>query len=201
MSEAFASQPGDPAPAGEACPLLVNMQELALALRTSRQSLSLWVRKYPDFPIERRGSHGIGYLFDPTKVVDYLLAKKAEQERAGSERDAALAQFVLPLGEAESPPHAGPLSIKDQLDAARLSRMRREEAERLGQLVSAAELRTVLTTAIGEMQRRLRTGLQRRAEDLHLPDNVKRELAAALAEQQRLFVRELRDLLGAQDAA
>src|SRR5690242_3110714 len=80
--------------------LIVNKRELARrVLDCSLPTLNELIERYPDFPVERRGSNGVEWLFDADRVVDFLRAKREAEARASEERNALFAQFRLPIDE------------------------------------------------------------------------------------------------------
>ena len=172
---------------------LVNMRVLALTLRTSRQSLSAWLDRWPDFPIVERGRNGREYKFDAASVISFLREKKAEQARGSAERDEALAQLALPFDLADEEDRPG-LSIKERIDALRLRRMEREEAERSGQLVEAAAVSDALSVALVQWNRALNNSVRSAVREHNLPDAVQRALLVRIGDTQRTFVRSLGSL-------
>ena len=188
MSLALSSDPDDGAvlPAGP----LVNMRELAVQLRTSRQTLSVWLDRWPDFPVVERGTNGREYQFDAHAVFAFLRARRDEQARSTAERDQALSQLAFPFDPPDDAPPEPRLSLKDQVEALKLRRLQREEAERSGRLVEAAAVADLLTTCLTTLQRTLRAGIRQAGLEHNLPDPVIRALESRLADAQRSFVRD-----------
>lgn len=175
------------------------MRQLAVALQRSRQTISNWLDRWPDFPVLDRGANGREYQFDVATVVAFLREKQEEQRKAGEERDQELAQLVLPLIEADQAPAAATVSIKDQVEAMKLNRMRREEAERLGKLVEADAVTMALTGALQNLSRMLGSAVRQAGRDHNLPDPVIRALEHRIGEAQRNFVREAASYLKPDD--
>lgn len=171
---------------------LVNMRQLAVRLAVSRQTLTVWLDKWPDFPIVARGSNGREYSFDAAVVFAFLRGKKQAQASAAAERDQALSQLALPFALDDTAPATAPgLSVRDQVEALKLRRLQREEAERSGQLVEAAQISDQLTTALIGWNRALHNALRQAGREHNLPDSLVRALDARLVDTQRSFVREL----------
>jgi phage terminase Nu1 subunit (DNA packaging protein) len=172
---------------------VVNKRELARYLKTSVVTIGNWIERYEAFPILQPGTNGRDYKFDLRAVVDFLRAQKDAETRFAAERDEALAQLVLPLVlEAIDPPPSNglKLSTKDQIEALKLSSMRRQEAERLGQLVPVAEVSEALIAALATFSRMQRAAVRQAAADQNLPHSVVRALEQRFADAQRTFVRE-----------
>lgn len=188
MSLALSSDPGDGAALSPGP--LVNMRQLAAYLRTSRQTLSVWLDRWADFPVVERGTNGREYRFDVRAVSTFLRAKRDEQARSTAERDQALSQLAFPFDPPPDEPPEPRLSLKDQVEALKLRRLQREEAERSGRLVEAAGVADLLTTCLTTLQRTLRAGIRQAGLEHNLPDPVIRALEARLADAQRAFVRD-----------
>ncbi len=171
---------------------VVNKRELARYLKTSVVTIGNWIERYPDFPILQPGTNGRDYKFNLRAVVDFLTAQKEAEARSAAERDEALAQLVLPLilDQVEQPSSGSKLSTKDQIEALKLASMRRQEAERLGQLVPVAEVSEALVAALATYSRMQRAAVRQAAADQNLPPSVVRALEQRFADAQRTFVRE-----------
>ena len=170
---------------------VVNKRELAKLLRTTVVSLGNWIEKWPDLPVLERGTNGREWQFEASAVVEFLRAKQEEGRAAKAERDEALSQLVLPLaltGDAEKP-LAG--SIKEQREALLFRIAQRQEAEKLGRLVAADDVRDALTTAFGTMNRVLTGAVKAIGQDHSLPPGVLRVIQARIATAQREAVREI----------
>ncbi|MBU6246455.1 MAG: terminase small subunit, partial [Xanthomonadaceae bacterium] len=187
----MADRPGTGAP-------VVKKKELAKLLGISRQTLDQWVERWSDFPVLERGRNGREWQFDPDAVIAFLRAKREEERERKEARDELLAQLVLPLGGDEEAPTVG-LSIGDQLKAAQLSRLHREEAEKLGRLVDRGEVEAVLSEVLPEMQRASREAMRRACQDMRFPEEHVLRIDAAIVEAQRRVVRELQVKLGATE--
>jgi phage terminase Nu1 subunit (DNA packaging protein) len=179
---ALSSQPDD------RTELLVNMRELALRLGVSRQTLSTWLDRWPDFPIETRGTNGREYRFDVTAVFGFLRQKKDEQAASAAARDEALAQLILPFATVEAEEPAG-LPLKDQLSAIKIRKANREEAFAEGKLAVATEVADALSTAFQRLGQALRVAVREAAREHNLPEPVRRSLETNIADAQRAFVR------------
>lgn len=170
------------------------MRELAIRLGTTRQTVTAWLDKWPDFPVHERGTNGREYKFDLAGVVTFLRARKEEEAANAAARDQALAQLTLPLDD-EKPAPAPGLSIRDQLDAQKLRKLQREDAIAEGRLVEVMPLIDHLGTAFQALHRSLHTAVRNAAREHNLPDAVARAIDGHIAETQRAFVRALPQVL------
>lgn len=171
---------------------LVNKRELARLLRTSVVTIGNWIERYGDeFPIRERGTNGREYAFDTAAVVAFLRRRQEEERRRQENRDEQLAQIVLPLNLPQEPQQQkSGVSVKEQLEALRLSAERRKEAVALGQLVKADEVTDALSRAFAALNRQLHAAVRSVGREFNLPEHVIRALDARFAETQRNFVRE-----------
>ena len=167
----------------------VNKRQLANLLKVSLPTMTDWIDRY-ELPVEQRGTNGKEWRFNVANVVDALRKQKDAAQAAGAARDEQLAQLVLPLDLGRQQEAPSGLSIKDQMDAVRLRRLQREEAERLGVLVPAAAITHALTSSLTLWNRLIRTAVRAAAADHNLPDAVTRSIDARIADAQRQFVRE-----------
>ena len=180
-------------------------KELARALGTSVVSLDRWLERFGDeVPCLERGTNGRAYRFDIAAAVAFFQGKREEEAARQADRDNALAQLALPFLQ---PAQAdllggGAISLKDQRDALIVARMKREEAERLGALVPAEDVKNLIATAFTRWNRLLHATWRQSAADHKIPDHITRAIDAKLAGAQREFVREFRaELLPEPDAA
>lgn len=176
---------------------LINMRQLANQLRISRQTLTVWLDRWPDFPICERGTNGREYAFDAAAVFDFLRAKQAEDAASTAARDAALAQLTLPFAllEDDAARPAVGVSLKDQISALKLRQLQREEAEASSRLVEASEVSHVLVTCFTQLNRALHHAIRQAARDHNLPDAVARSLEGRMEDAQRAFVRDASGLM------
>ena len=173
---------------------LVNKRELARHLGTTVVTIGNWIERFGDeFPVHSRGTNGREWQFDLAECVEFLRQRKEEEARLEQERDATLAQLVLPLVANQpeiAPAHTPKLSIKEQIEAQRLSTLRRQELERLGRLVWAEDVKNALTESMAVLARTLRTAARSIGHDFNLPPQVVRAIETKLADAQRGFVRD-----------
>lgn len=180
----------------------VNKAELAHWLRVSLPTLGRWMLRYgADFPVIERGTNGRDYAFDPQAVATFLEAKRQEQEQSRGERDEQLAQLrlALDLPTAEPPPKTA--TTKDEIEAWRLRRLKREEAERAAQLVPADGVADALRAALGRLSRDMHAFVRQIGREQNWPDAYTRAVETRLAEQQRASVASLRTILAEPDDA
>lgn len=164
----------------------VSLRQLAVACRTTAQTLYAWMDKWPDFPVIKHGSRGVAALYSVSAVTDFLTAKRADLERTQTGNPEQLIQFSRKPRDEEAA--AGPL--KEQIDAVKLARLKREEAERTGVLVEAAAVMDALTGAYVGLQRTLRAAVRQACVDLNLPAEAVKVLMDKIEAAQRAFVRE-----------
>lgn len=175
--------------------LLVNKRELAKRiLRTSLPTLDDLMGKYPDFPIERQGSNGVEYLFDADRVVEFLRQKREDEARAAQQRQSLFEQFSLPIDDV-APDEARALTPAQRAALARARLAERKLAIESGLLVSSAEMRQVLTMALGRLGKFLEQLPGQVARDHRLPEEVARAMRSRMDDARRVFVRDLKALL------
>ena len=98
----------DDASDGEGERLFVNKQELAQKiLEVSVPTVNAIINRYPDLPIEQRGTNGLAWRFDACAVVKFLQDKRAEARRAGAGRETLFEQLKLSLDEMDAPEASG----------------------------------------------------------------------------------------------
>lgn len=170
----------------------VNKAELAHILRVSLPTLTRWILKYgPDFPVLERGTNGRDYVFDPTAVGIFLRARQEEQAVSRDEKDEQLAQLRLSIDIPGMEPPPRGASPKEELEAWKLRRLKREEAVAAGALVPAASVRDAFRTAFTRLSRDTQAFIRQIGRDQHWPDSYIRELERRLGEQQRASVAAL----------
>lgn len=174
-----------------------NKRELAHKLGVSLPTFSGWLLRYgADFPIKERGSSGREYVFDFAAVFDFLRLKREEQENADVERDEELAQLKLPFAVPGIEPTRPKLSAKDELDAWRLRRLQREEAERSGALMPTQTALTMFSDVLVRLSRDTHAFLRQVGQEQNWPDSYMRRLEARFGDLQRTLVKDLDQLLG-----
>lgn len=178
--------------------VFVSKVELASTLRISLPCLDRWIDRWPEFPIEQRGGKGKAWQFDPEAVGAFLQGKRDEENEKKTARDEALAQFVLPLAITSEPvaPVPAGISLDDQIKAERLTAMRISTAEKAGELVQVGLLREVLTERLAELNSLLHGALRLAARELHLPDDVLRNIDRRLGDAQRTWFAQLEAKIG-----
>jgi len=165
-----------------AAPVRLSLADLAVHLDVSRETLRLWIRKWPDFPILERGTHGQRYQFDPDAVAAFVRTRR-QPPRAGSldlsgGADGTVAQ-----------------SLRDQLDVEKLELLRRQ-VERLTRLEVAARRDLVpvaavlegLAAALQQFGKAMRASVAASCRDLNMPEAVARAFERNLDAVLREFV-------------
>lgn len=187
--------------------LIVNKRELARQiLECSLPTLDALIERFPDFPIERGGTHGVEYAFDAAAVTEFLQGKRDEDKRAAAQRKELFSQFSLPI-DAIAGEEAAVLSPSQRAALAKARLVEHRLAVESGLLLHATDVRQVLRTAVSALGRFVDTLPGQLGRRHNLPDEVVRALRDQMDEARRLFVRDLRALLegsgkgGEQDAA
>jgi phage terminase small subunit/phage terminase Nu1 subunit (DNA packaging protein) len=169
--------------------LLVSKRELCGILNTTGPTLSAWINKYGDrFPVARVGSKGTEYLFDPAAVIEFLRGEQQRQQEQRAQRDEALAQLILPLGDERSDESGAP-SLEDQIKAARLNQMRVAEAERAGKLVQSDMVIDLFSRAFADLSRDARQFVGQLGREQSAPQAVIDSWLMRLAEVQEQSLR------------
>lgn len=181
--------------AGDLAPKM-NLEEMAAHLRITRPTLTAWMKRWPEFPIERRGNGGSPYRFDAGDVAEFVAARRREEDEGKAQQASAVQDFQrgLPLLSGDSP--AVTLSPKQQTEALKALLMRhqvdREErraAQERGELVRAADVREVLANAYVRFSRSLPTAIRNAGREANLPEAVVTKMIRAVEAAQREFVR------------
>ncbi len=133
----------------------VNLSELAELLDVSLTTMRLLVRE-DGFPIEKVGSNGVPYEFDPRKVKAW---QEAHEERLEAEREARknrMAQLKLELfggttvdeSRVTLSPREQQIALRAEVDATQLARMR-------GELVPAAQVQDNVAAAMTVLRKEI----------------------------------------------
>lgn len=181
-------------------PLILNKIELAEQLRCSRPTLDALMRRFPDFPVYRRGATGITWGFVLADVFAFLKAQKDAAARADAERAALFEQFRLPLDDLAAPEAEG-LSPQQRAALALARKREHDLALAAGQVVLASEVASADRFAWRNLGRFL-DGMPAQLARFHnLPDPVVRSMRAMIDEERRKFVRDTAADLLAEGAA
>jgi phage terminase Nu1 subunit (DNA packaging protein) len=173
--------------------LIVNRDQLSQLLRCSLPTVNALVKRYSDFPIIERGGLGREWKFDGNAVIAFLQSKRNEEDQAQQRRSELLAQCTLPLPGVERV--ESDLDIDDQIKAARLRALQREEAKTNGFLVPTLEVRVSLERAFRRLGQSLDQMAERIAKRHNLPEAVKREMAREIDDMRTAFVRDAGTML------
>ena len=168
---------------------LVNKRELATILGCSLPTLSAWITRYDDFPVQERGTNGKQWLFDAAGVREFLRGKRDEEQTEAEERAERLKQFALP-GLDQPEEAAGAVKATDLLAMARVRALQRQEQREAGLLVPTSDVRVVLTTAITRLNRALNAMLGMLARKHGWGEVQLRDARTILHDTQRAFVRD-----------
>ena len=132
---------------------------MAEAAGMSWVNLRTMINGDENFPIERRGTNGVEWIFDARAVIDYLIRgceAGLSERRKHNEKLARIAGFDV-----DEVPEVAGLSIDDLRKLADLVAQVQREKNRQGQLVSTAEMeklsaqyhQVVLDAFMGAVQR------------------------------------------------
>jgi phage terminase Nu1 subunit (DNA packaging protein) len=151
------------------------------------------IKRWADFPIIERGGPGKEWQFDGEQVVAFLQAKRDEEESAQAQKNELLAQLTLPIGRKDMSGRA--ISIDDEIKAAKLRALQRDELKEAGFLVPTLEVRTALERALRRFGQALDSAVDRAARKHNLPDAIKRSLESEFADARIGFVRDAAQFL------
>jgi phage terminase Nu1 subunit (DNA packaging protein) len=180
--------------------LLVNKRELARVLKCSLPTVDNIIDRYPGFPIERRGSHGVEWEFDVDLVTAFLKRQRDAEAQQTVARDELLQQFTLPIDDTapEGSTVLSPAQRKAQAEALRIERKLAMES---GLLVPTSEIRQQLADPIAQLGRFLDTLPVQLGRRFNLPEEVVRAARDLIDDGRRSFVRGLGDLAKRGDDA
>jgi phage terminase Nu1 subunit (DNA packaging protein) len=173
-----------------AAELIVNKRELAFrVLECSLPTVDALLERYPDFPVQRRGSNGIEWEFVAADAVAFLQKKRREDEAAGAQRSQLFEQFKLPIDELAGPDDAA--ITPNQRAALAQARLREHDlALKAGLVVPTAEARQQYQALLQRLGKFLDTLPQQLARQHALPEMVVQSMRRQLDEQRRAFVAE-----------
>ncbi len=171
-------------------PVLVNKRQLAQLLNKSVPHVDELIRRYPDLPIINAGWNGTPWQFDAAAVTEFLRQKADEEERAARAHEAQVAQYALPVDDAE-PEETRGLDPKKKIDAFKALKLSRELQRESGFLVPTADVRAALIPAIAELNRFLQNLPDQIGRKFNLPDGVTQSMRALITDQQASFVRQI----------
>lgn len=175
--------------------VFVNKQELARRiLRCSLPTLDALLERYPDFPVEQKGSNGVAWQFDAEKVTEFLQSRRELEAREAEAKQDVFRQFSLPIDEI-APEEAKGLSPRQRAELARARLLERKEAIETGRLVLADAVAGSLQRALAVLGRQLDSLPGQLGRAHGLPDEVVRAARATLEEWRRNLVHEIRALL------
>lgn len=171
--------------------LLVNKRELARQiLNCSLPTLNDLIDRYPDFPVETRGSNGIEWQFDAHAVVEFLQGKREADQRDSAARAELFRQFTLPIDDVAGE-EAKSLAPSQRLALARTRIVENKLAREAGLLVPTSEVRQNLAPALTRLMRFV-DGLPRAiGSRFNLPEEVVAAMRNQLDDQRRELVAEL----------
>ena len=171
----------------------VNLDQLAQQLKCSLPTARRLTVDYPDLPVIERGGVGKPWRFDMAEVVAFLQAKRDEEAAEAAERNEALAQLTLPLRGQDD--KGATISLDDQLKAAKLRQVQRDEMKEARFLVPTLEVRVALERAYRKLGNALDSALDRAMKSHNLPEPLKRSLERDFAEARTAFVKDATEFL------
>lgn len=180
--------------------VIVNKVQLAAALGISMPTLSTWILRHgAGFPVIERGGRSGGWRFDLDAVMAFLDARRTEAAEAREGNRTLLDALPVP-DLAPSPRAPDGSAIREQLDAWKLRRIEREEAERTGALIPADAFKRRASAAFAQLARDMHAMIRQVARAEGWPDPKLREVEARLNDMQRRVVADLRrELAGAPE--
>lgn len=183
-------------------PVTLNKREMARKLRVSLPTMTAWMDRWPDFPVEQRGTNGSSYRFRPDLVFEFLDLKRREEADASSIRDEQLQNLQLVFDDLLPPPEVEKsykrLTPKEEIDVWKLRELKRKEAERCGQLVIATELQEQLRDAFSRLSQDTRLFIRKLGRKNGWPDSTIREAEQQFEDTQRASVAALLQILQAE---
>lgn len=181
--------------------LIVNKRELARQiLKCSLPTLNDLIERYPDFPVELRGSNGVEWQFDAARVTKFLEDQREAEQRDSVARSELFKQFSLPIDEIAGDEAAG-MSPTQRAALARARMAERKLALESGFLLQAAETRQALQTTLARFGKFLDGLPAELGRQFGLPDDVTVAMRSRIDEQRRQIVRELQAFLTQDRAA
>lgn len=174
---------------------LANKRELARVLDCSLPTVTELLDRYPDFPVERRGTNGLEWQFDVAKVQAFLSEKREAEQRDDEARRDLFRQFSLPFaGYDNGAPGGAPLSASAMLAMARTRQVDTKLAREAGLLVPTSEVRQNITPALTRFMRLVDAMPRSIGSRFNLPDAVTTAMRSYLDEERRALVAELERL-------
>lgn len=171
--------------------VFVNKKELAKrVLKCSLPTLDALIERYPDFPVEQRGSNGVEWRFDAEAVTAYLAGQREAAQRELEAKQELFQQFSLPIDEI-APDESKGLTPRQRADMARARKLEREEALEVGQLVLRDAWRGQLERAVAALARRLDSLPGQLGQAHGLPDEVVRAVRQTVEDWRRNLMREI----------
>lgn len=185
---------------GDGEPLFVNKGELAQKiLGCSVITVNALIAKYPDFPIERRGTNGVQWRFDAAAVTKFIQEKRSTSERAGASREALFDQLRLTLDEMDTPEAAG-LSPAQRLALAKAIQIEMKNGVEAGKLLKIETVEDDLHWIITNVTRFLDSLPARMGRQLGLSNDTVWALRRSLDEAREMFHRDIQRKFGHLDA-
>jgi phage terminase Nu1 subunit (DNA packaging protein) len=181
--------------------LLVNKRELARqVLKCSLPTVNDLIERYPDFPIEHRGSNGVEWQFDAAAVVAFLGGKREAESRDSAARAELFRQFTLPIDSVAGDEAKGLIpSQRAALARARIAE--RKLAVESGFLLETSETRQVLQSAIARLARFLDGLPGEIGRQFNLPDEISAAMRSRIDERREQFVADLQAFLSQDEMA
>jgi phage terminase Nu1 subunit (DNA packaging protein) len=171
----------------------VNKRELARLLGVSLPTLTEMIDRYPDFPVEGRGTNGREWEFDAEKAVRFVRDKRDQTARAREDEQAFFRQFTLDVDVVAEEERGLRPADRERLAKARMAE--RKLALEAGMLVSVAEVRQILAGAVARFARSLDGLPSQIAREYGLPEEVARSMRQSIDDWRRAMVTDLRQVL------
>jgi phage terminase Nu1 subunit (DNA packaging protein) len=183
----------EPPTASSQVPVIVNKRELARALAVALPTITGYLDRFDDFPVIQEGEQGREWQFDLIAVRDFLAGKREDEERQAQARQAAVAQFALPIDHVASDPEAAQLTPQQRAALAKARQLERELARESGLLVPTADVRARNAVAITRLNKRLNSFILQLSRKLEWSQATLREVQGMARELRLEFIRDLRE--------
>lgn len=172
----------------------ITREELAERLGCHPNTLITMVKKWRDFPIIERGSKGRPWLFPAKDAVAFVQARRAEVETLTTERHKMLADRGGAAGvdgsRSREDENKRRISLDEEIKAAKLRQLQRDELKESGFLAPTHEVRGVLERAFRRFGHAMTSAIEQVARRYNLPDAVTRSIELEIGEMRTAFVQQ-----------
>jgi phage terminase Nu1 subunit (DNA packaging protein) len=157
------------------------------------------LRRYPEFPVESKGTNGVEWQFDVESVVEFMREKDEAERKELEKRAEAMKAWMLPIAEpATAAP--GAISAAQQLQLARAAREQHKLAQESGLLIPASTVRLAARAAFSKLGPGLAQIADQVGRQHRLPDEIVQSTRAQIEDLIRLAVSEAARVLNEKSA-